>query len=119
MVNMSDISNVVRAAGITVYDGYAPTNAKVPYVVNRPLIIDHENVALNGAALDWDNQFALYAAGGSVEASFNLAKDVIIAAQGKRVAGSTLDTSMGYVGAAVEGHYESQITIQLGTGGIS
>jgi hypothetical protein len=118
MVSMSEISNVVRAAGISVYDGYAPTNAKVPYVVNRPLLIDHENVALNGSVLDWDNQFALYAAGGSVEASFNLAKDVILAAQGKPVGGSTLDCTMGYVGASVEGHYESQITVQINTGGI-
>ncbi|WNO28259.1 tail terminator [Microbacterium phage Garey24] len=118
MVSMDEISIVARSAGITVYNGYAPTNAKVPYVVNRPLIVDHEDLALSGDVVAWDNQFALYAAGGSVEASFNLAKDVILACQGKPVGGSTLDCNMGYVGASVEGHYESQITIQLNTGGI-
>lgn len=118
MVSMDQVSALVEAAGVSCYNGYAPSNAKVPYVVNRPLIVDHENVALNGAALDWDNQFSLFAAGGSVEASYNLALDVISALQGKRVGGSTLDTSMGYVGAQVEGHYESQVTAQVNTGGI-
>ncbi|WIC89570.1 tail terminator [Microbacterium phage GardenB] len=119
MVSMDDIKVLLDAAGIPNYKGYAPTNAKVPYVVDRPLVIDHEDVALNGAALAWDNQFSLYCAAGSVEASLNLAKEVIIALQGKYVGGSTLDTSMGYSGAQVEGHYETQVTAQINTGGIS
>ncbi|QKY80249.1 tail terminator [Microbacterium phage Leafus] len=118
-VSMSDIGGLIQAAGLPYYEGYAPSNAKVPYVVNRPLIIDHEDVALNGDALAWDNQFALYCAAGSVAASLNLAKEVILALQGKYVGGSTLDTSMGYSGAQVEGHYETQVTAQINTGGLS
>jgi len=119
MVSMDDIKVYLDAADIPNYKGYAPTNAKVPYVVDRPLIIDHEDVALDGSAIGWDNQFALYCAAGSVEASLNLAKEVIIALQGKYVGGSTLDTSMGYSGAQVEGHYETQVTAQINTGGLS
>lgn len=112
----SDINDLVTVA--PAHLGYAPTGAKVPYVVSRPLLIDDLELALAGDALGWDHQYSLYCAGGSVEAAHNLAVEVIRELHGKRVGGTTLSASMGYNGAQVEGHYESQVTIQLNQGGI-
>lgn len=114
---LNDITDLVTVAPS--HTGYAPTGAALPYVVSRPLIIDDAELAINGDALDWDFQFSLYCCGASVEACFNLAVMVMGELQGKRVGGTTLSTSMGYVGALVEGHYESQVTVQLNQGGIS
>lgn len=111
----NDIDALITA---TSHIGYAPTGAHVPYVVTRPLLIDDLELALNGDAIDWDFQFSAYCAGGSVEASYNLAVQTMADLQGKRVGGTTLSTSMGYIGAQVEGHYESQVTVQLNQGGI-
>lgn len=115
---LKDIQAWVQLAGITFYIGYAHTGARVPYVVGRPLIIDTTGEALDGSAIDTDFQFSLYCCGASVEASFNLALDVMGTLQGKRVRGTTLSTSMGYSGAPIEGHYESQVTVQLNQGAI-
>lgn len=112
----NDITALVQAA--PAHEGYAPSGAALPYVVSRPLLVDDLELALSGDALDWDFQFSLYCAGGSVEASYNLAIMVMQELQGQRVGGTTLTTSMGYIGAQVEGHYESQVTVQLNQGGI-
>lgn len=98
--------------------GYAPTGAKLPYVVLRPLIIEDPEIAIAGNAVHWGTQYSVYCCGASVEASFNLALSVIGTLQGKYVGGTTLSASMGYNGAPVEGHYESQVTIQLNQGDI-
>lgn len=103
---------------IPVHTGYAPTGAKLPYVVHRPLVLDSGDIALDGSALGWSHQTSMYVCADSVEASYNVAVAVMKALQGARVAGTTLTTSMGYTGAMVEGHYESQVTVQLNTGGI-
>lgn len=115
---LDDIKALVEGAGLVIYTGYAATNARLPYVVQRPLYLDAGDTAISGDAVAWDNQVSLYACGASVEASFNLGLEVIRAIQGKRVADTTLNTSMGYSGAPVEGHYESQVTAQLNQGGI-
>lgn len=115
-MDMSQVSDLL--GDVQHFNGYATTGAKVPYVVNRPLLIDHEELALDGNPVGWDFQFSLYCAGGSVEASYNLALLVIDRLQGQRVGDSTLDCSMGYIGAQVEGHYESQVTVQINQGGI-
>lgn len=104
---------------VPVYIGYAPSGAQLPYLVMRPLIIDTvTDLALMGAAIDWDSQFSVYCCAASVEASFNLALAVIGTTQGARVQGTTLSASMGYNGAEVEGHYESQVTVQLNQGAL-
>lgn len=113
---LNDITALVTAAPCV--EGYPGTGLQLPYVVNRPLYIDDSTVSVNGKAIDWDFQFSLYCAGASVEASFNLAVTVMAELQGQRVGGTTLSTSMGYSGAQVEGHYESQVTVQLNQGGI-
>lgn len=112
----TDINALVQAA--PAHLGYAPTGAKLPYVVSRPLLIDDLELAINGEAIDWDLQYSLYCCGASVEASHNLALMVMRELHGKRVGNTTLSTSMGYDGAQVEGHYESQVTVQLNQGGI-
>lgn len=112
----NDIAALVQAAPSHI--GYAPSGARLPYVVSRPLLIDDVATALNGDAIDWDFQFSLYCCAASVEACFNLAVEVIAELQGQRVGGTTLSASMGYSGAQVEGHYESQVTVQLNQGGI-
>lgn len=100
------------------YEGYAPTGAEMPYVCTRPLLIDSLEQSINGTPIDWDYQFSVYCAAAGVTASFNLAVYVIGALQGKPVGGTTLSATMGYVGALVEGHYETQVTVQLNQGGI-
>ena len=115
---LNDITALGQAAGLTIHMGYAPTGAKLPYTVHRPLILDDIEVAIAGNAIDWDYQTSLYACGASVEASFNLAVELIHALQGAPCGGTTLSTSMGYSGAPVEGHYETQVTVQLNQGGI-
>lgn len=113
---LEDINSLVTMAPVS--SGYPVSGQKLPYVISRPLIVDDLELALNGEAIDWDFQYTLYCAAGSVEASFNLALAVAGALQGARVSGTTLTTSIGYVGAQVEGHYESQVTVQLNQGGI-
>lgn len=115
MSTLNDITALVTAA--PTHTGYAPTGAQVPYVVSRPLLVDNLSVALAGNAIVWDDQFSLYCCGGSVEASYNLAREVMDELQGARVGGTTLKTSMGYIGALVEGLYESQVTVQINRGG--
>lgn len=117
-MDLQELKDSMASLGAPVHVGYAPSNAKLPYVVLRPLIIDPTDLAINGDAIDWDSQTAAYACGSSVEASFNLAKAVMRACQGGRVSGYVLTTSMGYSGAPVEGHYEAQVTIQSDQGGI-
>lgn len=101
-----------------VIEGYAPTGASVPYYVHRPLFIGDDNVALNGEVFDWDHQTTFYCCAASPTASYNMALDLMRVLTGASVAGTTLITSMGYTGAQVEGHYESQVTVQLLVGGI-
>lgn len=115
---LTDINSLITSASLSVFTGYPPTGAKLPYTVHRPLILDTVTEAINGDALDWDYQTTLYACASSVEASFNLAVLLMRALQGARVGNTTLSTSMGYSGAVVEGHYESQVTVQLNQGGI-
>ena len=118
-MDMTQISTLARSAGLTVFDGYAKTGSQPPYVVNRPLILDTEDIALCGQAIDWDFNFGLYCVGASVEASYNLALAVIQALQGARVGSSTLSCSMGYTGAQVESRYESQVAVQINQGALS
>jgi hypothetical protein len=115
---LEDINEYVRLAGMTIYTGYAPTGAEAPYAVHRPLFIGEENISTAGEIIDWDYQTSIYCCGASVEASFNMARDVMNAIQGKRTGGAVMSTSMGYMGAPVEGHYETQVTVQFNTGGI-
>lgn len=115
---LNDIDTLITQ--VPSYIGYAPTGAVLPYVVIRPLDVGRDtDLALDGSTVGWNVQSSVYACAASVEASFNLALAVIGTLQGARVRGTTLSASMGYNGAEVEGHYESQVTAQLAQGGIS
>jgi hypothetical protein len=120
MSTLNDINAVILAADPTVdiVVGYPATGQQVPFIAHRPLFIGGDVIATTGEVIDWDHQTTLYVAAGSVEASYNFACDVMRWLDGARVAGTTLSTSMGYSGAQVEGHYESQVTVQLNVGGI-
>ncbi|QWY84459.1 tail terminator [Microbacterium phage CaptainRex] len=101
------------------FKGYPATGARAPFVVSRPLLTQDEvDRALSGDPLAWDVQFSLYCAGASVEASYNVALGAMRDLDGKPVGGTTLSTSLGYIGAQVEGHYETQVTVKLNQGGI-
>lgn len=114
---LDDINALIT--GVPVYVGYAPTGAVLPYVVHRPLDLGtDDSESLAGNAFNWNFQTTLYCCAASAEASFNLAMSVVGDLQGERVAGTTLSVSIGYSGAALEGQYESQITVQLNQGGI-
>lgn len=114
---LNDVTALITE--VPVHVGYPPTDAKLPYVTHRPLLVDTLDVAVAGNAVDWDFQTTLYCCAAGVEAAFNLAVAVMGTLQGKRVGNSTISTSMGYSGAQVEGHYESQVTVQLNQGGLS
>lgn len=114
-----DVLTLVDILEVPTYSGYAPTGAQLPYVVARPLTVDFTEVAVNGAALGWDNQATLYCCGGSVDAAHNLAVAVLNTLHGAYVGGTTLACSIGYNGAVVEGHYESQVTVQRNEGAIT
>ena len=103
---------------VPVHTGYPPTGAKLPYIVHRPLIVEGMEAAISGDATGWDFQTTLYCCAASVEASFNLALAVSGTLQGARVGGTALSASIGYVGAQLEGHYESQVTAQLNQGSV-
>jgi len=55
-MDMTDITALLAGIGVGHYDGYAPTGASLPYVVNRPLLIDTVETAINGGAVGWDYQ---------------------------------------------------------------
>lgn len=115
---LGDVNALVALTGVQVWPGYAPTGAALPYAVSRPLDVGHDDeLAITGDAHDWNVQISVYCCAASVEASFNLALAVIGTLQGARMRGTTLSASMGYNGAEVEGHYESQVTVQLNQGG--
>lgn len=117
-MKLSDITDLITVTAA--YPGYAPTGTKLPYVAARPLLVDpEEDIAITGDGIAWDYQFSLYCCAGSVEAAFNLAVAVMADLQGARVGGSTLSCSMGYDGALVEGHYESQVTVQINQGALA
>lgn len=112
----NDIDALITAES---YMGYADTGAQVPYVVSRPLLIDDtDGRAVNGDLIARDDRFSVYCCGASVEASYNLALDTMRDLDGKRVGGTTLSTSMSYIGAQVEGHYETAVVVQLNQGGL-
>lgn len=114
---LNDISSLLTQ--VPSHVGEAPTGAKAPYTVTRPLFIDNDSLAVSGDALGWGTQYSVYCRAASVSASYNLALSVIGTLQGKRAGGSTLSASLGYNGAPVEGQYESQVTVQLNQGGLS
>jgi len=118
LLQMSDITAAITELGISSFEGYPPTGAQLPYAVQRPLLVDYVDLAIAGNAINWDFQFTVYCCGASVAASFNLALAVVQRLHGARVGGNVLKATIGYSGAQVEGHYESQVTIQLNQGGI-
>ena len=117
---MDDVVALATLGDVLAHAGYAATGAKPPYYVVRPLYIGDgaEGPALNGERLVWDTQLAVYCCGASVAASLYLAEDLMKRLQGASLAGSTIETSMGYIGAQVDGHYESEVTIQLNRGSL-
>lgn len=116
---LQEIANMLAPLGVPADVGYPDTGTKLPYVAIRPLLIDQVSVAIAGNTIDWDYQFTIYACAGSVEAAHNLAVSVMQTLDGKLFGNSTLSTSMGYTGAQVEGHYESQVTVQLNQGALT
>lgn len=117
-MDASALSSLLSGIGVPVYSGYPDSGAMLPYIVHRPLLMDVQDAAICGDAISWDSQQAVYCCGGSVEAANNLSLLVMGALQGHRLSGSTLATSMSYSGAIVEGHYESQVTVQSYQGGL-
>lgn len=113
---LTDLQSRLTPLGSQV--GYAATGQELPYVVVRPLYLGpaEDLSALSGDGLGWDEQASAYCAGASVEASYNLAVEVMQLCSGRRAGGGVMRVSFGYVGAPVEGHYETQVTIQINKG---
>lgn len=121
MVTLGEINDLLDVVDADNFIGYAASGQALPYTCLRPLNIGHDldDMALDGHPFAWDNQISVYCAAASVEAAHNLGLAVMATLQAARVGDTTLDTSMGYTGAQVEGHYESQVTVQLHQGEIS
>ncbi len=117
-MDISEITAALAPVPVPHHEGMAPTGARLPYTVSRPMLVDPLTGAINGDAIGWDLSFTIYCCGASVAASFNLAQAVIATLHGKRVGDSTLAASLGYAGAPVEGQYESQVTVQINRGSI-
>ncbi len=112
-MDMHSVALALRGVNIKVYEGYPETGAKSPYVVVRPMSLEEslDGGAICGDAISWDNRIALYCRAGSVQASHNLALDAMRTLHGRYMDETTMTASLGYVGAVVEGQYESQITL--------
>lgn len=117
-MDSSDITAALASVPVTHYEGFPATGARLPYTVTRPLLVDPYTGAIAGDSLGWDVNFTTYCAAASPDASYNLAIAVMATLEGKRIGDSPVRVSTGYVGASVEGHYESQVTIQTDQGGI-
>lgn len=117
-MQLTDLTSKLSIANVGHYTGNAPTGAKAPYTVTRPLTTDPGDVAVCGSAVDWDQRFSIYCVGASVEASYNLATLVLSVFNGSRLGGTTASAALGYSGAPVEGNYETQVTVQALTGGL-
>lgn len=116
---LAALSGLLAPLGVGSHVGYAPTGAALPYICVRPLFTDNEGlVTLDGDAISWGVQYSVYCAGESVDASYNLATAAMNLLQGAPFGDSVLDTTVGYIGAPVEGHYESQVTATTHQGGI-
>lgn len=115
-MDMLGISTVLLSVGVPIYEGYAATGAKLPYIVHRPSLIDVVSSSIGGESLVWDFSHAIYCCAESVEASFNLAKLVLTTIQGVRLGDTVAAASLSYTGARVEGWYETLVTIQLEIG---
>lgn len=98
-------------ANVPVYSGYAPTGARAPYLVVRPLYLESAGDALSGDSVGWSDQTSVYAVAASVTASGNLARAVVRETHGLYVGGSALSATANYAGVQIEGQYESQVTI--------
>lgn len=118
-MDVAELTTLLAPLGVEVVTGYADTGKALPYIAQRPLIVEYTDLALAGQAIAWDDQATLYCAAGSVAASHNLALAVASALDGARLGGSTLAATIGYVGAQVEGHYESQVTAQINQGALT
>lgn len=115
-MTVDTLQNALSAVGVAVYKGYAVTGATLPYMVIRPLSLLSEEESVGGPSMVWDSQNSIYCVAGSVEASHNLALAAMRAVEGNRVGGHYLSTSLGYVGALIEGAYETQVTTQVRKG---
>lgn len=109
-MSLQQVVDVSSSVGVPVYNGYAATAARVPYVVVRPMTLDPLQESVGGPAMVWDTRYALYAVAGSVAASYNLAVSLLQVLNGARISGSYMSASLGYVGALTEGAYETQVT---------
>lgn len=116
---LTEITDLLTNSLAPCYTGFAPTGATLPYMVHRPLLMQDAGRAVSGGALAWEQSTSLYACAGSVEAAYNLGIAAQQALDGVAVGGVVLATTLGYTAAPVEGHYESQITIQANQGALS
>ena len=118
-MDSTQLTTALNSVSVSKHPGYPPTGAQAPYVVLRPMITTPVELALTGDAIAWDGRWGAYCVGESVDASYNIAIAVMQALQGYYLNDSTLSVSMGYVGAQIEGLYETQVTIQADQGALS
>lgn len=102
-------------SGVPVYVGYPPTGAVLPYICIRPLDMGPTN-AIAGCALFWDTHFSVYACTNSVNSCYSLSTDLLSLYHGAIVDGVAISASFSYMGAEIEGHYETLITLQFDKG---
>ena len=112
-----DVVTILQSANVTVYSGYAFTEATAPYIVVRPLAFIPDTLTLSGTPFASAESFSVYCCGASVEASFNLALSVMSVIADQRIGGYVPVMRINYTGAEVQGLYETNLEITMETGG--
>ena len=112
------LTPVAISMQVEVFSGYPDSGAQLPYITHRPMITLPGELAVAGNAIGWSDNHGVYCSGASVEASHNLARAVLTALDGARVGDYVVTPSIGYIGARVEGAYETEITLQANQGAL-
>lgn len=117
-MNMATVEQALSSIEVPVYQGYAATGAKLPYMVVRPISTDPDGATVCGEATTWTDRLGVYCCAGSVGASANLARDAAgeIVSFFSGVSATTV--AVAYYGNVLEGQYESLVTITVTEGGL-
>lgn len=117
-MDMATIAQALQPLGVPCYTGYAATGATLPYVVVRPITTDPNDRTLCGSATSWTDRLGVYCCGASVAASSNLARDVAGELATQFAGKADLSAAVAYYGNALEGQYESLVTVTTTEGAL-
>src|SRR5699024_4543907 len=111
-MQISDVVDALQGSvDVPCYAGYAATGAKLPYLVVRPISTDPDGHTVQGSVTTWTDVLGVYCCAAGVVASSNLARDAAGQLVGKKLGSGVASASVAYYGNALEGQYESLVTV--------